>query len=46
MSVPANEQVTLIERFQRVLNFMIADSTRRLSSIDSLDGGEYARLDE
>ena len=36
---------TLIERFQRVLAFMTADSTRRLSSVDLLDAGEHARLD-
>ena len=28
---------TLIERFERVLAFMIADPTRRLSSVDLLD---------
>ena len=36
----------LIERFQRVLVAMTADPTRRLSSIDVLDAGEHARLDE
>jgi acyl carrier protein len=35
----------LIERFKRVLVTMTADPTRRLSSMDLLDGGEYARLD-
>ena len=37
---------TLIERLQRVLVAMTADPTRRLSSIDLLDAGEHARLDE
>ena len=37
---------TLIERFQRVLEAMTADPTRRLSSMDVLDAGEHARLDE
>ena len=36
----------LIERFERVLVAMTADPTRRLSSVDVLDGGEHARLDE
>ena len=36
----------LIERLQRVLVAMTADPTRRLSSIDVLDAGEHARLDE
>ena len=36
----------LIERLQRVLVAMTADPTRRLSSMDVLDGGEHARLDE
>ena len=36
----------LIERLQRVLAAMTADPTARLSSIDVLDGGERARLDE
>ena len=36
----------LIERLQRVLVAMTADPTRRLSSIDVLDEGEHARLDE
>ena len=36
----------LIERFQRVLVAMTADPTRRLSSMDVLDAGEHARLDE
>ena len=36
----------LIERLQRVLVAMTADPTRRLSSIDLLDAGEHARLDE
>jgi amino acid adenylation domain-containing protein len=37
---------TLIERLERVLVAMTADPARRLSSIDLLDGGEQARLDE
>ena len=37
---------TLIERFQRVLVAMTADPQARLSSIDVLDAGEHARLDE
>ena len=37
---------TLIERLQRVLVAMTADPTRRLSSMDVLDEGEHARLDE
>ena len=36
----------LIERLQRVLVAMTADPTRRLSSMDVLDDGEHARLDE
>ena len=36
----------LIERLQRVLVAMTADPTRRLSSVDVLDAGEHARLDE
>ena len=36
----------LIERLQRVLVAMTADPARRLSSIDVLDDGEHARLDE
>ncbi|MGH3555256.1 MAG: condensation domain-containing protein, partial [Mycobacterium sp.] len=36
---------TLIERLQRVLVAMTADPTRRLSSVDLLDGGEQARLE-
>ena len=36
----------LIERFKRVLVAMTADPTRRLSSMDLLDAGERARLDE
>ena len=35
----------LIERLKRVLVAMTADPTRRLSSMDLLDGGEHARLD-
>ena len=37
---------TLIERLARVLGAMTADPGRRLSSIDVLDAGEHARLDE
>ncbi len=36
----------LIERLRRVLIAMTADLTRRLSSMDLLDEGEHARLDE
>ena len=36
----------LIERLERVLVAMTADPTRRLSSVDLLDEGEHARLDE
>ena len=36
----------LIERLRRVLDSMAADPGRRLSSIDLLDAGEHARLDE
>jgi amino acid adenylation domain-containing protein/non-ribosomal peptide synthase protein (TIGR01720 family) len=36
----------LIERFKRVLVAMAADPTRRLSSMDLLDAGEHAGLDE
>ena len=36
----------LIERLQRVLVAMTTDPGRRLSSVDLLDGGEHARLDE
>ena len=36
----------LTERFKRVLVEMTADPTRRLSSVDVLDAGEHARLDE
>ena len=36
----------LIERLQRVLVAMTADPTRSLSSVDVLDEGEHARLDE
>ena len=37
---------TLIERFERVLVAMTTDPTARLSSIDVLDAGEHAGLDE
>src|SRR5271166_6365048 len=36
----------LIERLQRVLMAVTAEPTRRLSSVDVLDAGEHARLDE
>ena len=36
----------LIQRFTRVLEAMTADSARRLLSVDLLDAGEHARLDE
>ncbi len=36
----------LIRRFERVLESMTADPTRRLSSLDLLDEGERVRLDE
>jgi amino acid adenylation domain-containing protein/non-ribosomal peptide synthase protein (TIGR01720 family) len=36
----------LIERFERVLVAMTVDPTRQVSSIDVLDEGESARLDE
>ena len=36
----------LIERFERVLVAMTADPGRSLSSVDLLDAGEHARLDE
>jgi len=37
---------TLVERLQRVLVAVSADTGRRLSSVDVLDGREHARLDE
>ena len=37
---------TLIERFERVVVAMTADPTRSLSSVDVLDAGDHARLDE
>ena len=37
---------TLIGRLQRVVGALTADPTQRLSSIDVLDAGEQARLDE
>ena len=37
---------TLVERLRRVLVAMTADPTARLSTIDVLDAGEHARLDE
>ena len=35
----------LVERLRRVLESMVADPGRRLSSVDVLDEAEYARLD-
>jgi glycopeptidolipid biosynthesis protein len=37
---------TLTERFKRVLVAITTDPTQRLSSMDALDAGEHARLDE
>ncbi|WP_120314324.1 non-ribosomal peptide synthetase, partial [Mycobacterium mantenii] len=37
---------TLVERFERVLDALTADPTRRLSSIDLLGVSEHARLNE
>ena len=37
---------TLIGRLQRVVVAITADPSRRLSSVDLLDAGEHARLDE
>ncbi|GBG35929.1 hypothetical protein MmonteBS_03010 [Mycobacterium montefiorense] len=37
---------TLVQRFERVLEAITADSGRRLSSIQLLDADEHARLDE
>ena len=37
---------SLIERLRRVLVAMTTDPAQRLSSVDVLDGGERARLDE
>ncbi|OCB37134.1 non-ribosomal peptide synthetase [Mycobacterium malmoense] len=37
---------SMIERFERVLGAMTADSSQRLSAMDVLDLGERARLDE
>ncbi len=36
----------LVERWQRVLSEMVADPSRRLSSVDLLDSGERVLLDE
>ncbi|MFI5511733.1 non-ribosomal peptide synthase/polyketide synthase [Mycobacterium sp. NPDC051804] len=36
----------LIDRLDRILEEMTADPRRRLSSVDVLDSGEHARLDE
>jgi amino acid adenylation domain-containing protein/thioester reductase-like protein/non-ribosomal peptide synthase protein (TIGR01720 family) len=38
--------IDLASRLERILAAMIADPTRRLSSIDLLDAAEHARLDE
>ena len=37
---------TLIERLERVLVALTADPAARLSSVDVLDAGEHAALDE
>lgn len=37
---------TLVQRFERVLDALTDDPTRRFSSIRLLDSGERARLDE
>ena len=42
----AESIATLIERLRSVLTAMAADPTRRLSSVDVLDTGERARLDQ
>jgi len=42
----ADSIATLIERLQRVLTVMTSDPTTRLSSVDVLEAGEHARLDE
>ena len=42
----ADTAPALIERFERVVVAMTADPGRRLSSMDVLDEGEHARLDE
>ena len=42
----ADSIAALVERLERVLVAMTADPERALSSLDLLDGGEHARLDE
>ncbi len=42
----AESIATLVDRLERVLVAMTADPTRQLSSVDVLDVGERARLDE
>ena len=42
----ADSIATLIGRLQRVLTAMTSDPTARLSSVDVLEAGEHARLDE
>ena len=42
----ADSIAALIDRLERVLVAMTADPARRLSSLDLLDAGEHARLDE
>ncbi|WP_280830082.1 condensation domain-containing protein, partial [Mycobacterium sp. OTB74] len=42
----ADTVVALIERFERVLVALTVDPGRLLSSVDVLDAGEHARLDE
>ena len=42
----AHSIATLIDRLRRVLTAMTSDPAARLSSLDVLEAGEYARLDE
>ncbi len=42
----ADSIAALIDRLERVLVAMTADPARRLSSLDLLDAGEHARLDQ
>ncbi|WP_263990082.1 non-ribosomal peptide synthetase, partial [Mycobacterium conspicuum] len=42
----ADSIAALIDRLERVLAAMTADPARRLSSLDLLDAGEHARLDQ
>ncbi|WP_341286231.1 non-ribosomal peptide synthase/polyketide synthase [Mycobacterium decipiens] len=43
---PNHDVADIARRLERVLVAMTADPGRRLSSLDLLDGGEHARLDE